>query len=94
MEQFELKKPHAVLLRCSFMLSSNSACHDPCSALFSVSLQPSVLFLDFRASVPWERVVKICCIAVFCLGACNVEGVFFLGEVDTLWCERASAVYP
>lgn len=59
------------------MLSSNSACHDLCSALFSVSLQLSALFLDFHAGVPWEHVVKICCIAVFCLGASNVEDVFF-----------------
>lgn len=76
------------------MLSSNSACHDPCSALFGVSLQLSVLFLDFCAGVPWEWVVKIRCIAVFCLGACNVKGVCFLGEVDSLWCECASTVYP
>lgn len=52
-----------------------SVCHDLCRALFSASLQLSTLFPGFHAGIPWEHVVTVCCIAVFCLGASNVEDV-------------------
>lgn len=58
------------------MLSSNSACCDLRSALFTVSLHLTALSLDFHAGIPWEHVVKICCIAVFCLRASKVGDVF------------------